>query len=111
MSGRSGTPLALPPGYSYEREPMEFQQSRPSTPEEVPSSQTEAAMKSMRQTVDNAIAGASDRTREMMRYADRRGQAGPGTAVGVSFGVGMIFGVLVAMAAGTQQRTVLERWR
>jgi ElaB/YqjD/DUF883 family membrane-anchored ribosome-binding protein len=90
---------------------MEYQQSRPSTPEEVPSSQTEAAMKSMRQSVDNAIASASDRTREMVRYADRRVQASPWTAVGVSFGIGMIFGVLVTMAAGSQQRSVLERWR
>jgi ElaB/YqjD/DUF883 family membrane-anchored ribosome-binding protein len=89
---------------------MEYQQSRPSTPEEVPSSQTDAAMKSMRQTVDNAIASASDRTREMVRYADRRVQASPWTAVGVSFGIGMIFGVLVTMAAGSQQRSVLERW-
>jgi ElaB/YqjD/DUF883 family membrane-anchored ribosome-binding protein len=94
---------------------MEYQQARPSTPEEVPSSQTEAAMKSMRQSVDQALASASDRTREMVRYADRRVQANPWTAVGVSFGVGMIFGVLVAMAAGSQQRGtvsgVIDRWR
>ena len=91
---------------------MEHQQTRPSTPEEIPSSQTEAAMKSMRQTVDQALASASDRTREMVRYADRRVQSNPWTAVGVSFGVGMIFGVLVAMAAGSQQpRGFLDRWR
>ena len=91
---------------------MEYQQSRPSTPEEVPSSQTEAAMKSMRQTVDQALATATDRTREMVRYADRRVQANPWTAVGVSFGAGMIFGAMVAMAAGSQRpRGFLERWR
>jgi ElaB/YqjD/DUF883 family membrane-anchored ribosome-binding protein len=91
---------------------MEYQQARPSTPEEVPSSQTEAAMKSMRQSVDSAIATASDRTRDMVRYADRRVQANPWTAVGVSFGAGMILGALVAMAAGAQRpRGFLERWR
>lgn len=91
---------------------MEHQQARPSTPEEVPS-QTEAAMKSMRESVDQAIAGASERTREMVRYADRRVQANPWTAVGASFGVGMIFGVLVAMAASSQQqpRGFFDRWR
>jgi len=91
---------------------MEHQQARPSTPEEVPVSQTEAAMKSMRRSVDHAIAGASERTREMVRYADRRVHANPWTAVGVSFGVGMIFGALVAMAAGAQRpRGFLDRWR
>ena len=91
---------------------MEYQQTRPaSTPEEVPASQADAALRSVRQTVDEAIANVSDRTREMVRYADRRVQANPWTAVGVSFGVGMIFGVLVALAAGSQQRSIIERLR
>ena len=38
-------------------------------------------------------------------------QSNPWTAVGVGFGVGMIFGVLVTMAAHTQPRGFLERWR
>ena len=91
---------------------MEYQQARPaSTPEEVPSSQADAALRSVRQTVDQAIANVSDRTREVVRYADRRVQANPWTAVGVSFGIGVIFGVLVALAAGSQQRGIVERWR
>jgi ElaB/YqjD/DUF883 family membrane-anchored ribosome-binding protein len=92
---------------------MEYQQARPSTPEEVPSSQADAALKSVRHTVDQAIANVSDRTRDMVRYADRRVQANPWTAVSVGFGVGVVFGVLVAMAAGAQQqpRGLLERWR
>jgi ElaB/YqjD/DUF883 family membrane-anchored ribosome-binding protein len=65
----------------------------------------------VRQTVDQAIANASDRTREMVRYADRRVQANPWTAVGLSFGMGMIFGVLVAMAAHSQPRSFIDRWR
>jgi ElaB/YqjD/DUF883 family membrane-anchored ribosome-binding protein len=90
---------------------MEYQQARPSTPEEIPSSQADAALKSVRQTVDQALANVSDRTREMVRYADRRVQANPWTAVGVGFGIGMIFGVLVTLAAHAQPRGVLERWR
>lgn len=91
---------------------MEYQQARPAaTPEEVPSSQADAALRSVRQTVDHALANVSDRTREMVRYADRRVQANPWTAVGVSFGAGMIFGVLVALAAGSQQRSIIERLR
>jgi ElaB/YqjD/DUF883 family membrane-anchored ribosome-binding protein len=91
---------------------MEYQQARPaSTPEEIPASQADAAMRSVRQTVDQAIASASDRTREMVRYADRRVQASPWTAVGLSFGLGMIFGVLVSMAAHSQPRSFIDRWR
>ena len=91
---------------------MEYQQARPSSPEEMPSSQADAALKSVRHTVDQAIATVSDRTREMVRYADRRVQSSPWTAVGVGFGIGMIFGVLVTLAAGSQQpRGFLERWR
>ena len=91
---------------------MEYQQARPaSTPEEVPSSQADAAMRSVRQSVDQAIASASDRTREMVRYADRRVQASPWTAVGVSFGIGVMFGVLVTLAANPQPRGMIERWR
>lgn len=91
---------------------MEYQQARPAaTPEEVPSSQADAALRSVRQTVDTAIANVSDRTREMVRYADRRVQANPWTAVGVSFGAGVVFGVLVALAAGSQQRSIIERIR
>jgi ElaB/YqjD/DUF883 family membrane-anchored ribosome-binding protein len=91
---------------------MEYQQARPaSTPEEIPASQADAAMRSVRQSVDQAIASASDRTREMVRYADRRVQASPWTAVGLSFGLGMIFGVLVSMAAHSQPRSFIDRWR
>ena len=91
---------------------MEYQQTRPAaTPEEVPASQADAALKSVRQTVDQAIANVSDRTREVVRYADRRVQANPWTAVGVGFGIGMLVGVLVTLAAGSQQRGILERWR
>jgi ElaB/YqjD/DUF883 family membrane-anchored ribosome-binding protein len=91
---------------------MEYQQARPaSTPEEIPASQADAAMRSVRQSVDQAIASASDRTREMVRYADRRVQANPWTAVGLSFGMGMIFGVLVTMAAHSQPRSFIDRWR
>ena len=89
---------------------MEYQQARPAaTPDEVPASQTDAAMRSVKQTVDQALQNVSERTREVVRYADRRVQASPWTAVGVSFGIGMIFGVLVTLAAGSQQRSFIDR--
>ena len=91
---------------------MEYQQAKPaSTPDEVPTSQADAALKSVRQTVDHALATVGDRTREVVRYADRRVQSNPWTAVGVGFAAGMIFGVLLTMAAGSTQRGMLERWR
>ena len=99
--------------FNQERErKMEYQTAKPaSTPDEVPTSQADAALKSVRQTVDQALATVSDRTREAVRYADRRVQANPWTAVGIGFAAGMIFGALLTMAASAPQRGMFDRWR
>jgi ElaB/YqjD/DUF883 family membrane-anchored ribosome-binding protein len=43
--------------------------------------------------------GVSERAREYGRYADEQVQQNPWTAVGVGFGVGIVMGALLMLAA------------
>jgi ElaB/YqjD/DUF883 family membrane-anchored ribosome-binding protein len=45
------------------------------------------------------IDGLSDRAREYGRYADETVQQNPWTAVGIGFGVGIVMGALLMIAA------------
>ena len=57
----------------------------------------------VREAVDEYWGSAATRAREAAAYADRQVHHNPWTAVGVGFGVGMIFGALVAMLASSQR--------
>ena len=70
----------------------------PSNVEEIPTS-TEEALRNMRETMEQYMTTASERAREAAAYADRTVQQNPWTAVGVGFGVGMMFGALVTLLA------------
>ena len=70
----------------------------PSKVEEIPTS-TEEALRNMRETMEQYMTTASERAREAAAYADRTVQQNPWTAVGVGFGVGMMFGALVTLLA------------
>jgi ElaB/YqjD/DUF883 family membrane-anchored ribosome-binding protein len=70
----------------------------PSSVEEIPTS-TEEALRNMRATMEEYMSTASERAREAAAYADRTVQQNPWTAVGVGFGVGMMFGALVTLLA------------
>jgi ElaB/YqjD/DUF883 family membrane-anchored ribosome-binding protein len=70
----------------------------PSNVEEIPTS-TEEALRNMRATMEQYMTSASERAREAAAYADRTVQQNPWTAVGVGFGVGMMFGALVTLLA------------
>lgn len=59
--------------------------------------------------LDETMATLSEKARYAARYADRRVQASPWTAVGVSFAAGMVFGALLSMAIGSSQRSYLSR--
>jgi ElaB/YqjD/DUF883 family membrane-anchored ribosome-binding protein len=62
-----------------------------------------------RAKLNETVEQISGKAREYARYADRRVQANPWTAVGISFGAGALFGALLAMAINSQ-RSVISRW-
>jgi ElaB/YqjD/DUF883 family membrane-anchored ribosome-binding protein len=91
---------------------MEYSQMNkaPSNVEEMPGSREET-LRNVRETMDEYLNAASERAREAASYADRQVQQNPWTAVGVGFGVGMVFGALVALLAAKSQHTVLDHLR
>jgi ElaB/YqjD/DUF883 family membrane-anchored ribosome-binding protein len=91
---------------------MEYAQMNkaPSNVQEMPTS-TEDTLRNVRETMDEYISTASERARQAAAYADRTVQQNPWTAVGVGFGVGMVFGALVALLASKSQHSVLDHLR
>ena len=91
---------------------MEYAQMNkaPSNVEEMPTS-NEERLRNIRETMDEYMSTASDRAREAAAYADRTVQQNPWTAVGIGFGVGMIFGAMVAMLASKSNHTMLDHLR
>ena len=89
---------------------MEYAQMNkaPSNVEEMPGQ--EERLQGMRATMEEYMTSATERAREACAYADRQVQSNPWTAVGIGFGVGMIFGALLAMASRSQH-TVLDHFR
>jgi len=89
---------------------MEYAQMNkaPSNVQEIPPQ--EGRLRNVRATVDEYVASASEKAREACAYADRQVQNNPWTAMGVGFGVGMIFGALVAMASRSRH-TALDHFR
>ena len=79
---------------------MEYAQMNkaPSNVEEIPTS-TEETLRNMRATMEQYMSTASERAREAAAYADRTVHQNPWTAVGIGFGVGMMFGALVTLLA------------
>jgi ElaB/YqjD/DUF883 family membrane-anchored ribosome-binding protein len=68
----------------------------------------EDMMDETRSTLDSTISTISEKARYAARYADRRVQANPWTAVGIGFAAGMVFGALLT-AAVSAQRSVFSR--
>jgi ElaB/YqjD/DUF883 family membrane-anchored ribosome-binding protein len=79
---------------------MEYAQMNkaPSSVDEIPTS-TEEALRNMRATMEEYMTTATEHAREAAAYADRTVQQNPWTAVGIGFGVGMVFGALVTLLA------------
>jgi len=91
---------------------MEYAQMNkaPSNVEEMPTS-TEETLRNMRATMEEYMSSASERAREAAAYADRTVHQNPWTAVGIGFGVGMVFGALVTMLAAKSNQSVIDRIR
>jgi len=91
---------------------MEYAQMNktPSNVQEMPGS-TEETLRTVRETMDEYMDAATERAREAAAYADRQVQRNPWTAVGLGFGVGMVFGALVALLAAKSQHSLLDHIR
>jgi ElaB/YqjD/DUF883 family membrane-anchored ribosome-binding protein len=61
--------------------------------------QTEDTLQSAKRQLNDVLDGISERAREYGRYADETVQQKPWTAVGVGFGVGIVMGALLMLAA------------
>ena len=61
-----------------------------------------------RSALDTTVATISEKARYAARYADRRVQANPWTAVGIGFAAGMVFGALLT-AVVNSQRSMMSR--
>jgi ElaB/YqjD/DUF883 family membrane-anchored ribosome-binding protein len=82
----------------------------PSSVDEMPTT-TEETLRNMRATMEQYMTSASERARQAAAYADRRVQQNPWTAVGVGFGIGMMFGALITLLASRSQHSVLDHMR
>ena len=60
---------------------------------------TQDTLESAKRQLNDVLEGVSDRAREYGRYADETVQQNPWMAVGVGFGVGVVMGALLMMAA------------
>jgi len=91
---------------------MEYAQTNkvPSSVEEIPSS-TEERMRNMRVSMEQYMNTASQRAREAAAYADRTVHQNPWSAVGVGFGLGMVFGAMITLLASRPNPSMLDRFR
>jgi ElaB/YqjD/DUF883 family membrane-anchored ribosome-binding protein len=61
--------------------------------------QADETLQSAKRQLNDVLDGLTDRAREYGRYADESVQQNPWTAVGIGFGVGVMMGALLMMAA------------
>ena len=61
--------------------------------------QSEETLKAAKTQLNEVLDTISDRAKEYGRYADETVQQNPWTAVGASFGVGIVIGALLMLAA------------
>jgi ElaB/YqjD/DUF883 family membrane-anchored ribosome-binding protein len=61
--------------------------------------------------MEQYMTSASERARVAAAYADRTVHQNPWTAVGVGFGVGMVFGALVTLLAARSNRGIVDHLR
>jgi ElaB/YqjD/DUF883 family membrane-anchored ribosome-binding protein len=58
-----------------------------------------------RDRLNETLAGVSEQARYAADYADEVVHSNPWTSVGVGFGIGVVVGALIAMAAGSSRQT------
>lgn len=62
-----------------------------------------------RARLDQAVTTVSQKARDAAQYTHQQVRANPWTAVGIGFGIGVVFGSLLTLVAN-QQRSFLSRF-
>ena len=75
----------------------------PSNAQEVPG--RAEALRVARERLNETWAGVNEQAKHAAEYADETVRNNPWTSVGVGFGVGVVIGALIAIAAGSSRNS------
>jgi ElaB/YqjD/DUF883 family membrane-anchored ribosome-binding protein len=76
----------------------------PSNVQEVPARSD--TLQAARERFNETLAGVGEQTRHAAQYADQAVHNNPWTSVGVGFGIGVLIGALIAIAASRGSRAL-----
>ena len=85
-------------------EPMQTEKI-PSNVQEMPGQQEET-FQNARERLNETLAAVKQRAGEACEYTDQVVRAHPWSSIGVGFGVGILLGALVTLAASSSRRTL-----
>ncbi len=87
-------------------EPMQTEKI-PSNVQEMPGQQEET-FQNARERLNETFATVKQRAGEACEYTDQVVRANPWSSIGVGFGVGILVGALVTLAASASRRSFIE---
>jgi ElaB/YqjD/DUF883 family membrane-anchored ribosome-binding protein len=87
-------------------EPMQTEKI-PSNVQEMPGEQEET-FQNARERLNETFATVKQRAGEACEYTDQVVRANPWSSIGVGFGVGILVGALVTLAASSSRRSFIE---
>ena len=87
-------------------EPMQTEKI-PSNVQEMPGQQDET-FQNARERLNETFATVKQRAGEACEYTDQVVRANPWSSIGVGFGVGILVGALVTLAASSSRRSFIE---
>ena len=87
-------------------EPMQTEKI-PSNVQEMPGQQEET-FQNARERLNETFATVKQRAGEACEYTDQVVRANPWSSIGIGFGVGILVGALVTLAASSSRRSFIE---
>jgi ElaB/YqjD/DUF883 family membrane-anchored ribosome-binding protein len=87
-------------------EPMQTEKI-PSNVQEMPGQQEET-FQNARERLNETLATVKQRAGEACEYTDQVVRANPWSSIGVGFGVGILVGALVTLAASSSRRSFID---
>jgi ElaB/YqjD/DUF883 family membrane-anchored ribosome-binding protein len=87
-------------------EPMQTEKI-PSNVQEMPGQQEET-FQNARERLNETLAAVKQRAGEACEYTDQVVRANPWSSIGVGFGVGVLVGALVTLAASSSRRSFID---